>query len=154
MQTSLCIRFVLSLFNCFILTTIRNWCDLMLILIWFDITVSQCFDSSRSLSQDSCWPTDYNYIVYDLLLPDASEINLTQDIVFLLTWLIYMYLYKRLNLHVLVYWILKYQIKAHFQLTSVSKYISHVYCKLLVNQMVKRVQTCTCSPLASHKKMC
>lgn len=54
MQTSLCIRFVLSLFDCFILTTIRNWCDLMLILIRFDNTVSQCFDSSRSLSQDSC----------------------------------------------------------------------------------------------------
>lgn len=50
----------------------------MLILIRFDNTVSQCFDSSRSLSQDSCWPTDYNYIVYDLLLPDASEINLTR----------------------------------------------------------------------------
>lgn len=133
MQTSLCIRFVLSLFNCFILTTIRNWCDLMLILIWFDITVSQCFDSSRSLSQDSCWPTDYNYIVYDLLLPDASEINLTQDIVFLLTWLIYMYmyLYKRLNLHVLVYWRLKYQIKAHFQLTSVSKYLYNDFTCIL-----------------------
>lgn len=131
MQTSLCIRFVLSLFDCFILTTIRNWCDLMLILIWFDITASQCFDSSRSLSQDSCWPTDYNYIVYDLLLPDASEINLTQDIVFLLTWLIYMYLYKRLNLHVLVYWILKYQIKAHSQLTSVSKYMYNDFTCIL-----------------------
>lgn len=133
MQTSLCIRFVLSLFNCFILTTIRNWCDLMLILIRFDNTVSQCFDSSRSLSQDSCWPTDYNYIVYDLLLPDASEINLTQDIVFLLTWLIYMYmyLYKRLNLHVLVYWRLKYQIKAHSQLTSVSKYMYNDFTCIL-----------------------
>lgn len=131
MQTSLCIRFVLSLFDCFILTTIRNWCDLMLILIRFDNTVSQCFDSSRSLSQDSCWPTDYNYIVYDLLLPDASEINLTQDIVFLLTWLIYMYLYKRLNLHVLVYWRLKYQIKAHSQLTSVNKYMYNDFTCIL-----------------------
>lgn len=131
MQTSLCIRFVLSLFDCFILTTIRNWCDLMLILIRFDNTVSQCFDSSRSLSQDSCWPTDYNYIVYDLLLPDASEINLTQDIVFLLTWLMYMYMYKRLNLHVLVYWRLKYQIKAHSQLTSVNKYMYNDFTCIL-----------------------
>lgn len=131
MQTSLCIRFVLSLFDCFILTTIRNWCDLMLILIRFDNTVSQCFDSSRSLSRDSCWPTDYNYIVYDLLLPDASEINLTQDIVFLLTWLMYMYMYKRLNLHVLVYWRLKYQIKAHSQLTSVNKYMYNDFTCIL-----------------------
>lgn len=69
----------------------------MLILIRFDNTVSQCFDSSRSLSQDSCWPTDYNYIVYDLLLPDASEINLTQDIVFLLTWLMYMYYVQKVE---------------------------------------------------------